>query len=110
MSIRIVIDVRHINDFGIGTYIRNLVRSLAGIDNENHYTLIATTAETGDLEGLPRNFETAIYPTPKRAIWENITYAWFVKGLASDVIHIPLNEVPLLIPKPYVVTIHDMSS
>jgi glycosyltransferase involved in cell wall biosynthesis len=110
MPLRIVIDVRHINDFGIGTYIRNLVQALAALDHENHYTLIATTAEAGDLPGLPSNFETAIYHAPKRAVWENLTYSWFVKRLAPDVIHIPLNEVPLLMPKPYVVTIHDMSS
>ena len=36
----IVIDVRRIGDFGIGTYIRNLVRALARLDRENRYTLI----------------------------------------------------------------------
>jgi glycosyltransferase involved in cell wall biosynthesis len=108
--IRILIDVRHINDFGIGTYIRNLVKALAGIDQENHYTLTATTAETSELVGLPSNFETAIYHAPKRGVWDNISFPWFVRGLAPDVIHIPLNEVPIFLPKPYVVTIHDMSS
>jgi glycosyltransferase involved in cell wall biosynthesis len=110
MPLRIVIDVRHINDFGIGTYIRNLVTALAAIDRENHYTLTATAEESTELAGLPPNFEMAIYHAPKRAIWEDVTFAWFVKGLAPDVIHVPLNQVPLLIPKPYVVTIHDMSS
>src|SRR5689334_12714858 len=107
MALRIVIDVRHINDFGIGTYIRNLVKALGDIDADNHYTLIATPAESGETAGLPSNFETAIYHAPKRRFWGNITFAWFVKALAPDVIHIPLNQVPWLLPKPYVVTIHD---
>jgi glycosyltransferase involved in cell wall biosynthesis len=110
MPLRIVIDVRHINDFGIGTYIRNLVKALAAIDRENHYTLTATPAEAGEVAGLPANFEIAVYHPPKRLFWENITFPWFVKALAPDVIHIPLNQVPWLLPKPYVVTIHDMSS
>jgi glycosyltransferase involved in cell wall biosynthesis len=110
MPLRIVIDVRHINDFGIGTYIRNLVKALAEIDRENHYTLAATAAESAEIAGLPANFETAIYHPPKRRFWGDITFAWFIKALAPDVVHIPLNQVPWLLPKPYVVTIHDMSS
>jgi hypothetical protein len=35
MPLRIIIDARRIADFGVGTYIRNLVRGLAGQDTEN---------------------------------------------------------------------------
>ena len=63
-----------------------------------------------EIAGLPANFETAIYHPPKRAFWDDITFAWFLKALAPDVVHMPLNQVPWLLPKPYVVTIHDMSS
>ena len=38
--LRIVIDVRHIKDFGIGTYIRNLVKALGELDQENQYLLV----------------------------------------------------------------------
>ena len=38
--LRIVIDVRHIKDFGIGTYIRNLVKALGELDQENRYLLV----------------------------------------------------------------------
>ena len=31
-ALHIVIDARHIRDFGIGTYIRNLTRNLARLD------------------------------------------------------------------------------
>ena len=110
MSLRIVIDVRHINDFGIGTYIRNLVKSLSEIDRVNHYSLVATAAEATETAGLPPNFETAVFHAPKNRIWEDMSFPWFLKALAPDVIHIPLNQVPWLLPKPYVVTIHDMSS
>jgi len=39
--LRIVIDVRHIRDFGIGTYIRNLVAALGELDPYNKYLLPA---------------------------------------------------------------------
>jgi glycosyltransferase involved in cell wall biosynthesis len=110
MPLRIVIDVRHINDFGIGTYIRNLVQALATIDRENRYVLASGTAETQEFRELPSNFETAIFHPPKRPMLVNVAYGLFVKALAPDVVHMPLNQVPWLIPKPYVVTIHDMSS
>jgi hypothetical protein len=59
VSLRIVIDVRRINDFGIGTYIRNLVQALAAIDLHNHYTLVISPADLQELPRLARNFEVA---------------------------------------------------
>ena len=47
MPLHIVIDVRRIRDFGIGTYIRNLTRALARLDQENRYTLIAAPPGSG---------------------------------------------------------------
>ena len=53
MPLRIAIDVRRIRDFGIGTYIRNLVQGLAALDRENHYVLVAPSADEPDLADLP---------------------------------------------------------
>lgn len=110
MPLRIVIDVRHVRDFGIGTYIRNLVRALGEIDRENHYFLIALPDEVDDFKELPKNFETVVYHHRDTERINHFSYAFFVKNFAADLIHLPLNQVPLLMPKPYVVTIHDMSS
>ena len=41
MPLRIVIDVRRVRDFGIGTYIRSLLHALAAIDQSNDYILVA---------------------------------------------------------------------
>lgn len=110
MALRIVLDIRHLRDFGPGTYIRNLIRALSAIDTENHYSLASATAETPDLPPLPSNFELAIYHPPRRAFMEHLSYPWFLRSLAPDLVHMPVNEVPLFMPKPYVVTIHDMSN
>ena len=108
--LRIVIDVRHINDFGIGTYIRNLVKAIGELDQFNRYLLAANYTDVPDIPSLPDNFETVLYHEPRRYQWDNAAYPWFLKRLAPDLIHLPLNNVPLLMRNPYVVTIHDMSS
>jgi glycosyltransferase involved in cell wall biosynthesis len=110
MAYRIVIDARRIEDFGIGTYIRNLVQALGTIDRENHYTLITRKAEEPDLAGLPGNFETAVYHRTDKDRLDHAAFFFFLKGLAPDLTHMPLNAVPFLMPRPYVVTIHDMAS
>jgi glycosyltransferase involved in cell wall biosynthesis len=108
--LRIVIDVRHVKDFGIGTYIRNLVNALGELDSYNHYLLATTNPRLPDFPRLPKNFETVVYHEPSRYQFQNITYPWFLRGLAPDLVHMPLNDVPFFMQHPYVVTIHDMSS
>lgn len=110
MPLRIVIDVRHIKDFGIGTYIRNLILSLAEIDRENRYCLASSSADVPELQNLPENFEILEYRAPRQRLLRNASYAWFLRGLAPDLVHIPLSYAPPLLRQPYVVTVHDMSS
>ena len=109
MPLRIVLDIRHLRDFGPGTYIRNLVRALGVIDTKNHYSLVSETTETPDLPKLPPNFQVVVHHPPKRAILDHLSFPWFLRSLAPDLVHMPVNEIPLLMPSPYVVTIHDMS-
>ena len=66
MPLRIVLDTRRVADFGIGTYIRNLVRALARIDDRNQYKLITTEQAVPEFADLPPNFETAIFPGAKQ--------------------------------------------
>ncbi|MCL4401528.1 MAG: glycosyltransferase, partial [Acidobacteria bacterium] len=110
MPLRIVIDVRRIRDFGIGTYIRSLVHALGNIDAENHYTLISMPEDARTLSGLPANFETAVYHRPDKGVLEHVLFPYYLRRFQPDLVHIPLNRVPLLMTKPYVVTIHDMAS
>ena len=37
---KIGVDIRHITDFGVGTYLRNILRELVHLDHENQYYLI----------------------------------------------------------------------
>ena len=110
MSLHVAIDVRHLKDFGYGTYIRNLVTALATIATAYRFTLIVREAHQGELAGLPDNFKLVVYDKPDGTPLENIAFPMFLRGVGADLVHIPLNSVPLFMPKPYVVTIHDMSS
>jgi glycosyltransferase involved in cell wall biosynthesis len=110
MSSHIVIDARRRQDFGIGTYIRSLVHALGIIDRHNHYTLIVGPEEAGAAKSLPGNFKTAVYSRTDLDRLDHITFPIFLRSLRPDLVHIPLNRVPLAMVRPYVVTVHDMSS
>jgi glycosyltransferase involved in cell wall biosynthesis len=110
MPLRIVIDARRILDFGVGTYIRNLVQALGELDHENQYILVTLTADVPELQSLPPNFETAIYSRPDTHWADQFLFYFFLRRLRPNLVHVPLNQVPLLMPRPYVVTIHDMGS
>lgn len=106
---RFVIDARRLRDFGIGTYIRNLIGALARIDHENHYILVCRKADLNEFGDLPSNFNPAPYDRPDSSSVDNIAFPLFLRHFSADLHHIPLSAVPLLMPKPYVVTIHDLS-
>jgi glycosyltransferase involved in cell wall biosynthesis len=106
----VAIDVRHLGDFGYGTYIRNLIRAIAELERELRFVLIARPKMESELGALPENFRIVEYNRNDSARIENIAFPWFIRKLNVDLVHIPLNNVPVLMPKPYVVTIHDMGS
>lgn len=110
MALHIAIDVRRVRDFGIGTYIRNLTRALARLDSENRYTLVARTADFGEFDGLGPNFELKPCERPDRGMHNNLLMPRFFASLGATVYHIPLNSVAWWMPRPYVLTIHDMST
>lgn len=110
MSSHIVIDARRVRDFGIGTYIRSLVHALGNIDLNNRYTLVAGPEDARTLTGFPPNFQVAAYARPDSDPLDHILFPLFLRRLFPDLVHIPLNRIPLLMMHPYVVTVHDMSS
>ena len=46
-TVRIGIDARKLHDFGIGTYIRNLLRQLARIDHDTEYVIFSRPERSG---------------------------------------------------------------
>ena len=54
--VRIGIDARKLHDFGIGTYIRNLLRQLARLDHETEFVLLCRPEDAPALASLGANF------------------------------------------------------
>jgi glycosyltransferase involved in cell wall biosynthesis len=110
MPLRILIDARSIRDFGIGTYIRNLVAGLGRIDRENRYIIVAGPKDLEELPPLAANFEPIGYKTSTSPAIRSLSVPAFFRKFKANVHHIPLNAVPFGMTSPYVVTIHDMST
>ncbi len=105
---KIAIDARRLRDFGIGTYIRNLITAIAAIDDTNEYLLVSFPEDEQLLRHLPGNFRPIPCTRPDTDRLDHIALPWLIRQLSPDLCHIPLNRVPLFMPKPYVVTVHDM--
>lgn len=104
---RIAIDIRKINEFGIGTYIWNLVRNLAAIDAGNDYLLIGSHRNFHELGPLPANF-TQLYQPEGHGLWrDQVTIPFALRRHNVDLIHVPHHEAPLFNPAKLVVTVHD---
>ena len=104
---RIAIDIRKINEFGVGTYIWNLVRNLAGIDPQNEYLLIGSHRNFHELGPLPPNFRQ-LYQPEEETLWKHhITIPFALRRQNVDIVHVPHHEAPFFNPSKLVVTMHD---
>ena len=108
--LRIAIDVRHIRDFGIGSYIRNLVLALQRRQDDLSIFLAGRDEDLRNVPKLDKRFQNVAFPRSDQGVLNQITFPLFLRQFSLDLAHIPLNSVPLLMQKPYVVTVHDMSS
>jgi glycosyltransferase involved in cell wall biosynthesis len=102
------IDARKIQDFGIGTYVRSLVRSLAAIDAENRYVLLAKPGDRDGLSDLPDNFQVALESSPVYSIRELVALSWHLYRRKLDLYHSTHYVLPAWVQSKVVVTIHDI--
>jgi glycosyltransferase involved in cell wall biosynthesis len=108
-SVKIAIDIRRMTDFGVGTYIRNVVRTLGRLDCETEYFLIGPAAKVREFGLLPENFHSIELPIPERTVKGYLEFRAVLERLRCDLVHIPnLFSVPRDMPCPYVMTVHDM--
>jgi len=96
-------------EFGVGTYIRNIVRTLSRLDHESQYFLIGPPAKVQEIGTLPPNFHNVPAAAPERSVQGYREFRSALKHLNCDLVHIPnLFSVPRFMPCPYVLTAHDM--
>ncbi len=106
---RIALDIRRIGSFGIGTYIRNIVRGLARLDQKNEYVLIGPPARFAEMGPLPPNFTCAPFGHLERSPRSYFSFNSVVEEQHCDLVHVPhMFWRPRYMPKPYIVTAHDV--
>jgi glycosyltransferase involved in cell wall biosynthesis len=106
--VKIAIDIRRINEFGVGTYTRNIIRALAQLDQRNRYFLLGPEAKVAEIGKLPENFKSVPLSSSETVRGEMHCSA-VLKRLDCDLTHVPhLFWFPRRMPCPYVVTAHDL--
>ena len=96
-------------EFGIGTYIRNVVRTMGRTDRQNKYFLIGWPKKVEEIGHLPPNFHTVPLLERDTATRGYFQFRNIVKRLRTDLVHIPnLFWLPRALPCPYVMTVHDV--
>jgi glycosyltransferase involved in cell wall biosynthesis len=107
--VKVAIDIRRMTEFGIGTYIRNVVRTLAGLDRESEYFLIGLPARVAECGPLPENFHSVPLADLENTLKGCIEFRAIVRRLNCDLVHIPHPFwIPRGLPCPYVLTVHDL--
>ncbi len=104
---KIAIDARKWRDFGIGTYVRNLVRHLASLDRQTTFFLFCKPADEATLRDLAANFVPVVDDSASYGLQEHFSIPWKLRRLGADLLHTPHYVRPLLCTTPTVVTIHD---
>src|SRR4029079_3510634 len=104
---KIAIDARKWRDYGIGTYVRNLVRHLAHLDRESTYFLFCDPADEATLRDLAENFVPVVDTSRGYRLQEHVSIPIKLRRLGVDLLHSPHYVLPLLCRRPAVVTIHD---
>ena len=61
---RIAIDARKLRDYGIGTYVRNLLRHLSRLDHTTEYVILCQQQDCGIETELGENFRAVVEPAP----------------------------------------------
>jgi alpha-1,3-rhamnosyl/mannosyltransferase len=105
--VKVAIDARKWRDYGIGTYVRNLVRHLARLDRETTYFLFCNHADEATLRDLAENFVPVVDDSPGYSIKEHVSIPLKLRRLGANLLHTPHYVRPLFCTIPSVVTIHD---
>jgi glycosyltransferase involved in cell wall biosynthesis len=105
--VRIAIDARKLRDYGIGTYVRNLLRHLARLDRTTEYVVLCSQRDWKITSELGENFRAIIDASPGYSLREQVTVPLDLRRERVDLFHAPHYVLPPLTPCRSVVTIHD---
>jgi glycosyltransferase involved in cell wall biosynthesis len=105
--VRIGIDARKLHDFGIGTYIRNLLRQLARMDDRTEYVVVCRPEDREALSTLGENFRAVPETAGNYTVAEQVKIPLALQREGVTLFHAPHYVLPALVRCRSVVTIHD---
>jgi len=105
--VRIGIDARKLHDFGIGTYIRNLLRQLARMDRRTEFVILCRPEDRETLAALGENFRAVVESAGNYSAKEQVTIPLALMREGVTLFHAPHYVLPPLVRCTSVVTIHD---
>jgi glycosyltransferase involved in cell wall biosynthesis len=105
--LRIAIDARKIHDYGIGTYVRNVIRQLARQDRTSEYVLLCHPDDCQAVNALGENFRAIPDRARPYSIREQISVPMDLRREGVQLFYAPHYVLPPLVPCRSVVTIHD---
>ena len=106
-TMRIVIDARKLHDFGIGTYIRNLVTELGVLDHDSQYVLLTKPEDAVSAAAAGPNFQSVVETSRPYSLGEQWRVPRAAARAKADLLHEPHYVLPPLTRCRTVVTIHD---
>ena len=104
---RIGIDARKLHDFGIGTYIRNLLRQLARLDRDTEFVVLCRPQDAESLASLGGNFRPIVETAANYSLGEQLRIPLALRREGVTLFHAPHYVLPPLVRCRSVVTIHD---
>ena len=105
---RIGIDARLYTQTGVGRYIRNLISELALLDKENEYYIYLRKKEFTEFREPHKKWRKKLLDIPWHTIEEQVSVPFTLLSDHLDVAHFPYFNVPILYPKKYLLTVHDL--
>ncbi len=108
---KIGLDLRRINDTGIGRFARNLLRAMIQSDTSHEFTLVFSSP--ADIDTLAIDSDALHFcfaPAPKYSIQELVSMWRIARREALDLVHVPHQfHFPWFASWATVVTVHDLT-
>jgi glycosyltransferase involved in cell wall biosynthesis len=99
---------------GISRYTLNLLNALLASEGAHHYTVFVSEREV--VNQLPSTSSSTVvlvgqgatHPA-SRVIWEHLQLAGEIRRRGLQLLHAPMNILPLRLPCPGIITLHDLA-
>jgi glycosyltransferase involved in cell wall biosynthesis len=92
---------------GTEWYAAEIMQAITSIDKFNHYKLYSKTPRPADLDILGKNVDWC--ELPFGVGWTLFRLSWEMMRKPPDVLFVPSNRLPLVVPQRSVVMVHDLA-